>query len=85
MDNINKTTKRNSRKRQEPGKQSHRFLEDLPDALVEVDFKAERLTYMNSMARALFGYTKKEVASGIEILRLFGKSEYERAVNIINN
>ena len=39
---------------------------------------------MNSRARTLFGYTKEDLDSGIDIERLFGKDEYKRAVDIIN-
>ena len=81
---MNETQKRNSPRRQELCKQFHRFLEDLPDAMVEYDLEAQRMTCMNSRARALFGYTKEDLDSGIEIERLFGKNEYERAVNIVN-
>jgi len=59
------------------------FLDELPDALLEVDVR-QGLTHMNLQAQRLFGYTAKDVADGIEIPQLFGKNEYDRAVKIIN-
>ena len=64
-------------------KQSDDFLYFLPDALLEVDILAPRLTYMNRIAYIVFGYTEADFAEGIEISRLFAEGEYERAVQII--
>jgi len=48
-------------------KQFNDFLEELPDALLEIDLIRQRLTQMNRQAQRLFGYMEKDVADGIEI------------------
>jgi PAS domain S-box-containing protein len=68
---------------QELRQQFNDFLYFLPDALLEVDLLAPRLTYMNRMAYIVFGYTEADFAAGIEISSLFAEGECERAVRII--
>jgi len=41
------------------------FRDHLPDALVEADIATSRLTYLNRMATAIFGYTRADVAAGM--------------------
>ena len=45
------------------------FLEELPDALLEV-YVRQRLNHMNRQAQR-FGYTEKNVVDGIEIPKYF--------------
>ncbi|MGH7454027.1 MAG: PAS domain-containing protein, partial [bacterium] len=70
---------------QELRQQFNDFLYFLPDALLEIDLLAPRLTYMNRMAYILFGYAEADFAAGIEISSLFAEGEYERAVRIITD
>ncbi|MGH7595048.1 MAG: PAS domain S-box protein [bacterium] len=70
---------------QELRQQFNDFLYFLPDALLEIDLLAPRLTYMNRMAYIVFGYTETDFAAGIEISSLFAEGEYERAVRIITD
>ncbi len=64
-------------------KQFNDFLYFLPDALLEIDLLAPRLTYMNRLAYIVFCYTEADFAAGIEISSLFAEGEYERAIRII--
>jgi diguanylate cyclase (GGDEF)-like protein/PAS domain S-box-containing protein len=59
------------------------FLFHLPDALVESDLVAERVTYLNRMAQMLFGYSAEEVAKGIPGFVLFADDEVPRARAIL--
>lgn len=63
-------------------KQFNDFLYYLPDALLEVDLLARRLTYMNRMAYIVFGYAEADFKQGIPIAQLFAEGEFERAVQI---
>ncbi|MCG3118417.1 MAG: Adaptive-response sensory-kinase SasA [bacterium] len=64
-------------------KQFDDFLYYLPDAMLEVDLLARRLTYMNRMAYIVFGYAEADFNQGIPIAQLFAEGEYERAIQII--
>jgi len=52
--------------------------EHLPDALVEGDLTSERVTFMNRLARLVFGYVPEEVPR-LSARDLFDGDEYERA------
>jgi len=84
MPRKNKTKEQLSAELQSLRKQFNDFLDELPDALLEVDV-GQGLTHMNRQTQRLFGYTAKDVADGIEIPQLFGQNEYDRAVKIINS
>lgn len=61
------------------------FLYYLPDALLEIDLRSRRLTYMNRMAHILFGYSEEDFSSGIALEQFFAGKEFERAVTIIKS
>ncbi|WP_322796819.1 PAS domain S-box protein [Tepidiforma sp.] len=50
--------------------------ENLPDALVEVAIPSLRVTYMNHLARSLFGYREEDVAAGLDAYRLVSASTF---------
>ena len=61
------------------------FLFLLPDALVDVDFKHYRVTYLNRMARILFGYEAEDVARGLDSHLLFAAGEFERSLALVHS
>jgi len=63
----NKTKGQLSAELQSLRKEFNDFLDELPDALLEVDVR-QGLTHMNLQAQRLFGCTAKDVADGIENL-----------------
>jgi len=83
MDSQPETKEQALKELQELRQQFNDFLYFLPDALLEIDLLAPRLTYMNRLACILFGYTETEFAAGIKISSLFAEGEFERAVRII--
>ena len=50
--------------------QFDQFRLHLPEAFVEIEFPAMRVSYMNQVACALLGYSESEVAAGIEAFSL---------------
>lgn len=66
-----------------------RQLEDfqflLPDALVDVDLRRYRVTYMNRMAGILFGYAADDVRSGLDGHLLFAEGEFERSLALVQS
>jgi len=52
--------------------------EHLPDALVEGTLEGERVTFMNRLARLVFGYRPEDVA-GLRARDLFVEEDYARA------
>ncbi|MFH1852259.1 MAG: PAS domain S-box protein [Candidatus Neomarinimicrobiota bacterium] len=59
------------------------FIDDLPDALIEIDLTTRRVTAMNRMGLILFGYLRKDVAAGIPTTALMPPAEHERIVKRI--
>ena len=59
------------------------FLDYLPGALIEVEFKSLTITYMNRMAFFLFGNTQEDVDAGMPIRTVFyDDAEYQKAVKV---
>lgn len=59
------------------------FREFLPDALVEIEFQTRSVTFMNRMARILFGFNFDQEVDQINAENLFASNdEFERAVEI---
>lgn len=83
MDSQPETKEQALKELQELRQQFNDFLYFLPDALLEIDLLAPRLTYMNRMAYIVFGFNETDFAAGIEISSLFDEGEYEHAVQII--
>ncbi len=61
------------------------FLDLLPDALVEVDLRSQRVTLLNRMAQILFGYDREAVAAGLDSRLLFGEGEFDRARDLVRS
>ena len=66
-------------------KQLEDFLFLLPDALMDVDLRNQRVTYLNRMAHILFGYEAEDVARGLNSHALFAEGEFERSVAVIHS
>jgi len=61
------------------------FLDFLPDALVEVDLRSQRVTLLNRMAQILFGYDPGAVAAGLDSRLLFAEGEFDRARDLVSS
>ena len=59
------------------------FLNNLPDAVIEIDIATRNITGMNRMAYILFGYSKDDFKRVINAADLFTESEYKRAVKYL--
>jgi diguanylate cyclase (GGDEF)-like protein/PAS domain S-box-containing protein len=66
-------------------RQAEDFLFLLPDALVDVDFQHYQVTYLNRMARILFGYEAEDVARGLDSHLLFAAGEFERSLALVHS
>jgi len=61
------------------------LLDFLPDALVEVDLRSQRVTLLNRMAQILFGYDPGAVAAGLDSRLLFAEGEFDRARDLVSS
>lgn len=59
------------------------FLNNLPDAVIEIDIATRNITGMNRMAYILFGYSEDDFKRVINAADLFTESEYKRAVKYL--
>jgi diguanylate cyclase (GGDEF)-like protein/PAS domain S-box-containing protein len=55
------------------------FLFLLPDAFLEVDLETRRVTYLNRIARTIFGYQDDDLGGGLDCRLVFPEGEFERA------
>ncbi len=61
------------------------FLFHLPDAFLEVDLTTRRVTYLNRIARTIFGYEDADLGEGLECRLLFPEGELERASQVVGS
>lgn len=60
----------------------HDFLEFLPDALLEIEFDRQTVTYINRVASILLGYTQQDCDKGLKIEQLFTPASFQKAIDV---
>ena len=59
------------------------LLNNLPDAVLEIDLDTRDIIKMNRMAHILFGFDRSDLEKGLNATKVLNDSEYERLANYL--